>query len=155
MDLKTITFNEAMSEGTGGESHRQKPCTSPLCPSNEMILCTGVYGEPPFRVPVSPLRPSLTPSHFESLAIIRPCSVTISLIDVPGSGKPTLLQCHGIGVPCLRGKHLIFQLMCTCGVEVMGWGDVGVLGVGGCGLMMNNKMQCVKKCHKSACAKGI
>ena len=29
----------------------------PLSPPNEMTLCSGVYGEPPFKVPVSPPPP--------------------------------------------------------------------------------------------------
>ena len=56
----------------------QKLC--PLSPPNEITLCTEVYGEPPFWVPVSP-PPSLTPEpslplpHFEKSGYAPgPCS---------------------------------------------------------------------------------
>ena len=42
----------------------------PSCPPNEITFCTGVYGEPPFWVPVSPpLTPPCCPLILKSLAM--------------------------------------------------------------------------------------
>ena len=69
---KLVAFTQWHSQrgGRGGGDCPlwQKLCP-PLAPPNEITLCTEVYGEPPFWVPVSPpcspLSPPLPPPHFE------------------------------------------------------------------------------------------
>ena len=62
---KSLKLRGIARGGAGGESPLVRS-SAPLHPPNEMTLFSGVYGEPPFWVPVSP--PAclpLLPPHFE------------------------------------------------------------------------------------------
>ena len=64
--------NRGVAGGLGGLGGLSPPHqkSSPLKPPNEMPLCTGVYGEPPFWVLVRPLpKPPLPPPSFWNVCL--------------------------------------------------------------------------------------
>ena len=64
-----VKFQWRSQRGVGGWLPPWQKLCPPLLPPNEITLCTEVYGEPPFWVPVSPPlltpQPPLPPPHFE------------------------------------------------------------------------------------------
>ena len=58
------------AKGDSGVEFPQSEAQPPLSPPNETTLCTGVYGEPPFWVPASPLpEPPCCPLILKYLAM--------------------------------------------------------------------------------------
>ena len=109
--LSSVKLSRAVFRGMGGGMSplNQKPI--PLESQNEMTLSTGVYGEPPVWVPVSPAHPPClgAPSFWKRLTYTPANETAQNTIEFEHGHKRQLLSRSTI-----IGLFMIYLLYITC-----------------------------------------